>query len=80
MPHIEACLENSNLDYSDLFRILNLLLRISRRLVEECHEYAYNDGQMALRFDTLFGKVYDARGENGDEKVLHPRLTGAIQP
>ena len=40
--------------------------------------YAYNDWQMALLFDTLFGKVYGASFETVDEEVLHAQLTDLI--
>ncbi|MBL9139704.1 MAG: DUF1593 domain-containing protein [Verrucomicrobiales bacterium] len=37
--------------------------------------FAYNDWQMALFVDTLFGKVYGASWAEVDRLVLHPRLT-----
>ncbi|UCF15812.1 MAG: DUF5060 domain-containing protein, partial [Phycisphaerales bacterium] len=41
--------------------------------------YAYNDWQMALFWDTLFGKVYGADFRTVDEEVFHPMLTDKIQ-
>jgi len=41
--------------------------------------YAYNDWQMALLWDLLFGKVYGAGYADVDEKVLRPLLTGPLQ-
>ena len=40
--------------------------------------YAYNDWQMALFWDTLFGKVYGATFSSVDEKVFGPLLTGPL--
>jgi len=40
--------------------------------------YAYNDWQMALFWDTLFGKVYGATFASADEKVFRPLLTGPL--
>ncbi|MCC7375225.1 MAG: DUF1593 domain-containing protein [Verrucomicrobiales bacterium] len=37
--------------------------------------FAYNDWQMALLADTLFGKVYGSTWEEVDHRVLGPRLT-----
>ncbi len=41
--------------------------------------FVYNDWQMALFFDTLFGKVYRADHASVDDKVLHPLLTSPIE-
>ncbi|MHC4424526.1 MAG: DUF5060 domain-containing protein [Planctomycetota bacterium] len=41
--------------------------------------YAYNDWQMALFWDTLFGKVYGVSCETVDADVLHPLLTDKLQ-
>ncbi len=41
--------------------------------------FCYNDWQMALFWDILFGKVYGATPANVDSKVLHPLLTAPIQ-
>lgn len=41
--------------------------------------YAYNDWQMALFWDTLFGGVYRATYDNVDETVLYPLLTEPLQ-
>lgn len=41
--------------------------------------FDYNDWQMALFWDLLFMKVYEATYENVDEKVLHPKLTDQLQ-
>jgi len=40
--------------------------------------YAYNDWQMALLFDVLFGKVYGADHKTVDETVFHRQLTDLI--
>jgi CubicO group peptidase (beta-lactamase class C family) len=40
--------------------------------------YAYNDWQMALLFDTLFGKVYGAAPATVDSQVLRPLLADLI--
>ncbi len=37
--------------------------------------YAYNDWQMALFWDTLILKVYEATYDNVDKEVFHPLLT-----
>ncbi len=41
--------------------------------------YAYNDWQMALLWDTLFTKVYEAAYLTVDSQVLHPLLTDLIE-
>ncbi len=41
--------------------------------------FCYNDWQMALFWDCLFGKVYGAAFANVDETVLHPLLTDPLQ-
>jgi CubicO group peptidase (beta-lactamase class C family) len=41
--------------------------------------YAYNDWQMALFWDTLFLKVYEASFDTVDDAVFRPLLTDAIQ-
>lgn len=41
--------------------------------------YCYNDWQMALLWDTLFGKVYGATYKDVDAKVLHAKLTKQLQ-
>lgn len=40
--------------------------------------FAYNDWQMALFVDTLFGKVYGVPWADVDRLILHPRLTEPI--
>jgi CubicO group peptidase (beta-lactamase class C family) len=41
--------------------------------------FAYNDWQMALFWDTLFTKVYDAGYKTVDTKVLRPKLTDLLE-
>ncbi|HUS90868.1 MAG TPA: serine hydrolase [Phycisphaerae bacterium] len=40
--------------------------------------YAYNDWQMALFWDTLFGKIYGATHKTADEKVFAALLTDPL--
>ena len=41
--------------------------------------FCYNDWQMALFWDTLFGKVYGVSGKDVNEKVFRPLLVGPLQ-
>lgn len=91
LPSVDArvaeyapCLESLNpeLGYKDrAITFRHMANQISCYGVKEAPGTAfdYNDWQMALFWDTLFLKVYGASHESVDEKVLHARLTNALQ-
>ncbi len=72
---------NASLDHKDqmiTWRHLANQLSCYQVTEEAGTAYDYNDWQMALLWDTLFLKVYQAAYETVDEEVLHALLTDPL--